>query len=226
MRHRDRGLEADDQPDAAGLQPFAAPFVALPDVGALLIEDSETGEHVLALLLGGVAWHLSTTHTGRIAVLPMAVLGALVAVRQSDVSGWVLGVVRRLNKLSNEEVEAGVSLIAERVVAVTLHAKREVREGMGIVVNGFDASMLGPRIDGLYLPPPSRPDKPLVVKTVIVPTHEYAEGRKVILLFTDFTWAAALAPAVRPILRGSRCVPPAPGIRPSWTSGSPRIVFG
>ena len=34
-------------------------------------------------------------------------LGALVAVRQSDIDGWLLGVVRRLNKLSNEEVEAG-----------------------------------------------------------------------------------------------------------------------
>ena len=52
---------------------------------------------------------------------------------------------------------------------------------MGIVVNGIDASMMGPRVEGLYLPPPSRPDKPLVVKTVIVPTQEYAEGRKMIL---------------------------------------------
>jgi len=108
-------------------------------------------------------------------------LGALVAVRQSDVSGWVLGVVRRINKLSTDEVEAGVSLIAERVVPVTLNAKREVKQDMGIVVNGFDASLLGPKIEGLYLPPPSRPDKPLVVKTLIIPTHEYAEGRKIIL---------------------------------------------
>jgi len=93
----------------------------------------------------------------------------------------VLGVVRRLNKLSTDEVEAGVSLIAERVVPVTLNAKREVKQDMGIVVNGFDASLLGPKIEGLYLPPPSRPDKPLVVKTLIIPTHEYAEGRKIIL---------------------------------------------
>jgi hypothetical protein len=119
-------------------------------------------------------------------------LGALVAVRQSDGSAWVLGVVRRLNKLSSDEVEAGVSIIAERVVPVTLHARREVEEGMAIVVNGFDASMLGPRIDGLYLPPPSRPDKPLVVKTVIVPTHEYAEGRKVILMTGRSIYTVAL----------------------------------
>jgi len=109
-------------------------------------------------------------------------LGALVAVRQNDVSQWLLGVVRRVNKLSQDEVEAGVSLIAERVVAVSLYAKREVKQELGIVVNGFDASMLGPRFDALYLPPPSRPDKPLVVKTVIVPTPEYSEGRKLMLM--------------------------------------------
>ena len=119
-------------------------------------------------------------------------LGSLVAVRQSDVSNWVLGVVRRLNKLSNEEVEAGVSLIAERVVAVTLYAKREGKQDMGIVVNGVDASMMGPRIDGLYLPPPSRPDKPLVVKTVIVPTIEYAEGRKLILMTGRSVYTVAM----------------------------------
>ena len=72
-------------------------------------------------------------------------LGALVAVRQSDASQWVLGVVRRLNKLSNDEVEAGVSIIAERIVAVTLYAKREVKQDLGIVVNGLDVSIDGTR---------------------------------------------------------------------------------
>ncbi len=108
-------------------------------------------------------------------------LGALVAVRQSDIDGWLLGVVRRLNKLSNEEVEAGVNIIAERMVAVTLAAKRRASEDMGYIVNGFDMSTMGDRFEGLYLPPPSRPDKPLAMKTVIVPTSEYQEGRNVLL---------------------------------------------
>jgi cyclic-di-GMP-binding protein len=119
-------------------------------------------------------------------------LGALVAIRQSDASQWLLGVVRRLNKLSNDEVEAGVSLIAERTVAVTLYARREVKQELGIVVNGLDASIMGHRFDGLYLPPPSRPDKPLVVKTLIVPTHEYAEGRKAILTTGRSIYTVAL----------------------------------
>ncbi|HEX6795621.1 MAG TPA: hypothetical protein VF304_17375, partial [Casimicrobiaceae bacterium] len=119
-------------------------------------------------------------------------LGALVAVRQSDAQQWALGVVRRLNKSTQEDVEAGVSLIAERVLAVTLYAKREMSRTLGIVVNGLDASMMGPRFEGLYLPPPSRPDKPLVVKTLIVPTHEYAEGRKAILMTGRSIYTVAL----------------------------------
>jgi hypothetical protein len=42
-------------------------------------------------------------------------------------------------------------------------------------------STIGARFDGLYLPPPSRPDKPLAVKTLIVPTSEYSEGRQLVL---------------------------------------------
>ena len=51
---------------------------------------------------------------------------------------------------------------------------------------------MGHRFDGLYLPPPSRPDKPLVVKTLIVPTYEYAEGRKVILTTGRSIYTVAL----------------------------------
>ena len=119
-------------------------------------------------------------------------LGAPVALRHSDLSDRVLGVVRRLNKLSNDEVEAGVSIIAERVVALALAARRGPRDDTGIVVDGFDISTIGARFDGLYLPPPSRPDKPLAVKTLIVPTAEYSEGRKLILTTGRSVYTVAL----------------------------------
>ena len=119
-------------------------------------------------------------------------LGALVGVKQSDLSDWVLGVVRRLNKVSTEDAEAGVSIIAERVVAVVLHARRDARDDQGIVVNGIDVSTIGARFDGLYLPPPSRPDKPLAVKTLIVPTAEYAEGRQLVLQTGRSVYTVAL----------------------------------
>ena len=137
-------------------------------------------------------------------------LGALVAVRQSDIDGWLLGVVRRLNKVSNEEVEAGVNIIAERVVAVTLAAKRRANEDMGYVVNGLDLSTMGERFEGLYLPPPSRPDKPLGMKTVIVPTSEYAEGRNVLLTTARSVYTVSLRHLVEQ--------------RPDWSWATIQIV--
>lgn len=137
-------------------------------------------------------------------------LGALVAVRQSDVEGWLLGVVRRLNKVSNEEVEAGVNIIAERMVPVTLSAKRRPNEEMGYVVNGLDMSTMGERFEGLYLPPPSRPDKPLAMKTVIVPTSEYAEGRNVILTTAHSVYTVSLRHLVEQ--------------RPDWSWATIQIV--
>jgi cyclic-di-GMP-binding protein len=119
-------------------------------------------------------------------------LGTLVAVRQSDVSGWVLGVVRRMNKVSTEEVEAGMSIIADRMVSVTLHAVRQPKDDMGFIVDGIDISTMGARFHGLYLPPPSRPDKPLSVKTLIIPTQEYSEGRNVILTTGRSVYTVAL----------------------------------
>ena len=112
--------------------------------------------------------------------------------RQSDVADWVLGVVRRLNKVSNDEVEAGMSIIADRIVPVTLHAVRQAKDDMGFVVDGIDVSTMGARFHGLYLPPPSRPDKPLAVKTLIIPTQEYAEGRNVILTTGRSVYTVAL----------------------------------
>jgi len=137
-------------------------------------------------------------------------LGALVAVRQSDADLWLLGVVRRLNKLSNEEVEAGVNIIAERVVAVTLAAKRKPNEDMGYVVDGMDLSTMGERFDGLYLPPPSRPDKPLTMKTLIVPTSEYADGRNVILTTANSIYTLAFKHLVEQ--------------RPDWSWATVQII--
>jgi hypothetical protein len=137
-------------------------------------------------------------------------LGALVAVRQSDADAWLLGVVRRLNKVSNEEVEAGVNIIADRVVAVTLAAKRRPNEDMGYVVDGLDMSTMGDRFEGLYLPPPSRPDKPLAMKTLIVPTSEYAEGRNVILTTTNSVYTVAFRHLVEQ--------------RPDWSWATIQIV--
>jgi hypothetical protein len=120
-------------------------------------------------------------HRGSGGIGQSLVLGALVAVRQSDASDWVLGAVRPAEQGVERRGRGGISIIAERIVPITVHAKRAAKDDLGIVVNGVDVSTMGARFDALYLPPPSRPEKPLAVKTLIVPTSEYADGRNIIL---------------------------------------------
>jgi len=66
------------------------------------------------------------------------------------------------------------------------------KDDLGMVVNGLDVSAMGARFGALYLPPPSRPEKPLTVKTLIVPTSEYADGRNVILTTGRSVYTIAL----------------------------------
>jgi len=109
-------------------------------------------------------------------------IGALVAVRPRDRGDRVLGVVRRVVKTTAEKIDAGVSVVALRFAAVVLHGRRQAREDMGFVVDGVDVSTIGERFDGLYLPPPSRPKQPLATKSLIIPTSEYAAGRRVVVI--------------------------------------------
>lgn len=63
-----------------------------------------------ALLLGGVAWHLSTTNPGRIAVLPLAVLGASLIISYERAKAEALGY----------DAKGGLMERAERLVALGL----------------------------------------------------------------------------------------------------------
>jgi hypothetical protein len=90
-------------------------------------------------------------------------LGALIAVRELRAAVGCWAVVRRLNREPNR-LEAGVSIISTDQVAITLHAKRHAREDMGFVVDGIDVSTIGTRFDGIYLPPPSRPENPVSIE--------------------------------------------------------------
>lgn len=63
-----------------------------------------------ALLLGGIAWYLSTTHTGRIAVLPLAVLAASLIISYERAKAEALGY----------DAKGGLMERAERLVAIGL----------------------------------------------------------------------------------------------------------
>lgn len=112
---------------------------------------------------------------------PGRALGALIAVRQSDIARWRLGVTRRLKRLPAGRTEIGVSLICDHFKAVRLRPKRGGANGSGMEVEGLDTAMLGPAIAALYLPPPSRHHKPVLAKSVILPVADYSAGRELIL---------------------------------------------
>lgn len=70
--------------------------------------DSVSDRVTDALLLGGVAWYLSTTHAGRIAVLPLAVLGASMLISYERAKAEALGF----------DARGGVMERAERIIAL------------------------------------------------------------------------------------------------------------
>ena len=123
-------------------------------------------------------------------------IGALAAIRQSDLSRWRLAVVRRINRGSDAAVEFGVSLIAERFEAVNLFPRQGPGTDSRTLPSDFDTALLGRPIPALHLPPPSRPHRPLIIKTIIVPSAEYADGRKVILTTAQSIYTIALRQVV------------------------------
>jgi hypothetical protein len=137
-------------------------------------------------------------------------LGGLVMVRPPGDPEWILGAVRRMTKATSEKVDAGVAILSTRFMAVTLHAKRQAREDMGFIVDGVDVSTMGKRFEGLYLAPPSRPERPLNVKSLIVPTSEYGDGRQLFLITGNSVYTVAL----REIHEG----------QPDWTWATIEIV--
>ena len=72
--------------------------------------DSVADRFTDAVLLGGVAWYLSSTHPGRIAVLPLAVLGASLLISYERAKAESLGY----------EAKGGLMERAERTIVLGL----------------------------------------------------------------------------------------------------------
>ena len=103
--------------------------------------DSVSDRVTDALLLGGVAWHLSTTHPGRIAVLPLAVLAASMLISYERAKAESLGFDARGGLMERAEriIALGVGLLFDSVLdrrplvhagAHPVHGGPAVREGV------------------------------------------------------------------------------------------------
>src|SRR5690606_38559540 len=84
--------------------------------------DSVSDRVTDALLLGGVAWHLSTTNPGRIAVLPMAVLGASMLISYERAKAEALGFDARGGLMERAEriIALGVGLLFDSILIPVL----------------------------------------------------------------------------------------------------------
>ena len=118
-------------------------------------------------------------------------LNMLVAIRRRDQDAWVLGIVRRMRRLSSVEGEIGLQLIADALVCADLSEQRKVRAD-DYSVNGENPAASGRQFHGLFLSINRREGEP-PVQSLIVPAVEYHPSR----LYTLRIGAAA-----RPIRHG------------------------
>jgi hypothetical protein len=135
---------------------------------------------------GEPAQVLDRSATGcRIAVAASLVgpseLGTLVAMREDELAPWAVGIVRRIRKMTADQVEVGVQLIAPAVARVSLRSQRQVKDTLaGYSVNGVHAMTHGERVDGLCLEPMSRTEQAAGMN-VILPTAEYRSAQQMTL---------------------------------------------
>jgi hypothetical protein len=106
-------------------------------------------------------------------------LSMLVAIHQRGQDTWVLGIVRRMRRLSIGVADIGLQLIANTLVIARLVEQRKVRDA-NYPVNGGHASDAGRRFHGLFLSYNRRASQ-TAVQSLIVPPVEYQPGKRYVL---------------------------------------------
>lgn len=129
----------------------------------------------------GGAWEIrDVSQTGYRLVAPMTVigsmtLGTLTAIRaQGDVL-WMLGIVRRMKRLTNERAEVGLQMIADNLVGVELAEQK--RGDADYSVDGEVPTVSSRRFYGLFLSLTKRTSE-TAIQTLIVPAGEYQAGKR------------------------------------------------
>ena len=102
-------------------------------------------------------------------------LSMLVAIRRRGQDAWVMGVIRRMRRLSARDAEIGLQLIANAVASAELFEPHKVREADDSV-NGDNPSVAGRQFHGLFLSFNRREGEPQV-QSLIVPAVEYHPSR-------------------------------------------------
>jgi len=118
-------------------------------------------------------------------------LSMLVAVHRRGENSWALGIVRRMRRLSADNAEIGLQLIANTLAAANLIEQRKPRDATYSVDDDLDP-LGGRRFGCLFLSYSRRPGEP-AVQSLIIPPVEYQPSRRYTLQTSD---------ALRPIRYG------------------------
>lgn len=91
------------------------------------------------------------------AVLPLAGhdwvrLGVLLAVRNDEDSAWLIAVIRRLNRINNEQLYAGIQILTSTAVSVSMTLIEGQERAVHMSVEGLDTVGLVLPKTGLYIP--------------------------------------------------------------------------
>ncbi len=129
----------------------------------------------------GGAWEVKdVSQTGYRLIAPMAVinavtLGTLAAMRAEGQALWMLGIVRRMKRLTSERAEIGLQIIANHLVGVELAEQR--RGDTDYSVDGEAPAVNNRRYQGLFLSLRKR-ESETAIQTLIVPAGEYQAGKR------------------------------------------------
>jgi hypothetical protein len=102
-------------------------------------------------------------------------LGTLTAIRAQGDALWMLGIVRRMKRLTNERAEIGLQIIADNLVGVELAEQR--RGETDYSVDGEVPTVSSRRFHGLFLSL-KKPESDTAIQTLIVPAGEYQAGKR------------------------------------------------
>ena len=130
----------------------------------------------------GGPWEVKdVSQTGFRLLAPMSVanavtLGTLVAIRPHGQHVWVLGIVRRMRRLTADRAEIGLQVIANALSSVDLIEQRKAQDD-DYSVDGEATTINGRIFQGLFLSLRKRESDP-AVQSLIMPAVEYQPARR------------------------------------------------
>ena len=112
---------------------------------------------------------------------PMSVAGELtlsmlVAIRRHGDEVWVMGIIRRMRRLTTKDAEVGLQLIANTLASAELTEQKKAPDA-SYSVNGENPAVQGRQFHGLFLSFRRRPEE-APVQSLVVPSGEYHPSRR------------------------------------------------